>query len=440
MWTPGGLFLNFSYLQVIEIRKGVGFYPESYFSAVRERVVRDVEVLFPVVVALDTIALHLYRYRVPLSGRYVDLGAPQRFTVALDDFVDAEVVLQGIGARDVIVVSVPVAPDRAAALVVFILSLGELGAPLHLRVNVYAVVVFQRLADLTYDPRGALVFSLPMVLVSAAAAAALFFWLRPGMLKLISRKSVKTVPLFKGGASTAVLSCAGAIPLVLLAGLAVRGINFREAWDIAAGSAFNSAATALSAAMMMILFLLFACARRGRRMSGFVQLAWLLGLCLPASVIGQALVTAFNRDLWLQVYGTPLMIVLGNVARYGFLAMLPMLAAFGQLSRSWDEAAASGGAGWLTRLIRIRLPLALPGVFTAACVGALFSLKDFQTSMSYIPPGFDLLPVRLVTWDANGDPATVAGIALMHVVMTVAILALTVVGSFLAQRRRLGFA
>jgi iron(III) transport system permease protein len=75
-------------------------------------------------------------------------------------------------------------------------------------------------------------------------------------------------------------------------------------------------------------------------------------------------------------------------------------------------------------------PRGLTGTFVLALA---FALRDLETAVLYYPPGGQPLTVQIFTLEANGAPGVVAGLALLHVLLTLAVLA---VGAVLLQRRK----
>jgi iron(III) transport system permease protein len=62
-----------------------------------------------------------------------------------------------------------------------------------------------------------------------------------------------------------------------------------------------------------------------------------------------------------------------------------------------------------------------------------FCLRDLETAVMYYPPGGEPLTVRIVTLEANGPGAVVAGLALVQLVLGGACLG---VGAWLLGGRR----
>ncbi|MET9262666.1 iron ABC transporter permease [Amycolatopsis sp. NPDC004079] len=110
---------------------------------------------------------------------------------------------------------------------------------------------------------------------------------------------------------------------------------------------------------------------------------------VPATVMAVAWVLAANPangplallvervfGLSVDIYSLPGMILVAGI--FGVPSMYLMLApTFARLNLEFEEAAATSGAGWLTRTRKIVLPLTLPGMSAAAMLLSVIALEEF---------------------------------------------------------------
>src|SRR5262249_28650962 len=92
-------------LEVVEVGPGVGLGPQADLARLREGRVLRFEILLAVQGDGHLVALHGDLESMPLAGGYLQLFL--RFQLdpfAIDDLVEAQVVLQGVHAGDVVVV------------------------------------------------------------------------------------------------------------------------------------------------------------------------------------------------------------------------------------------------------------------------------------------------------------------------------------------------
>ncbi|RLB57173.1 MAG: hypothetical protein DRJ42_01250 [Deltaproteobacteria bacterium] len=316
------------------------------------------------------------------------------------------------------------------ALIVFALTLSEIGAPMFLRVRTYPAAVLSRLGGIGYAPGEAVALVLPLL----AVGLVLVFIDR----RLIGRRSFASLgvrsrqltPMALGRArkpvSAAVwlLALVSLLPLGALAGQAgASGMADALDW-IGPSMGTSLAASALAAGVITLVGVVVghALARRRRGALALDALV-LLTFIMPASVLGVGMVAAWNRPGTQFVYTTLAVLVLGLVARYGILGVRALDAVFHQSSPHYEEAAAAFGAGFFRRMARVVLPMHGRGVFAAWLIAFVFCMRDLDAVVVFYPPGLEPLPVRIFTLEANGPGPVVAALSVYHALLTAAVLA-----------------
>ncbi len=308
-----------------------------------------------------------------------------------------------------------------AAVLVFLLALGEFTVPGFFRVDVFATRSLERFAAF-YDVRGATAAALPL-----AAAALLVLPLESAFL---GRRGAplpgagtrrRTVPLgrFRAPALAGVLFVAGvlvALPLSALAARAAAPGAFRGALARAGDALPRTIAWSVTGASLLLLGGVLLGLVVGRReLPGWraVDGLALFLFALPGAVTGIGLVALWNRPATAFLYGTPLVVLLGWFARYAALPLRVTTAHLRGIPPALEEAARLAGASWWLRTRRVTLPLLGRGLFLAWIVGYVFCARDTAIAMLVYPPGRDTLPVRIVTLMANGTPGMVAALCLL---------------------------
>jgi iron(III) transport system permease protein len=137
-------------------------------------------------------------------------------------------------------------------------------------------------------------------------------------------------------------------------------------------------------------------------------------------VIGIGLISLWNTRWTNLVYGTPVIIIFGYLAKYTALTSRISLAQLARIPSSMEEAAQVAGAGWFRRIALIVAPLARRGLFACWIVGYIFSLRDTGITMTVYPPGHETLPVRIFTLMANGSPELIAALCIIMITATLA--------------------
>jgi len=330
-----------------------------------------------------------------------------------------------------------------AAIVVFALSVSELGVPMFLRVDVFPAAVFARLGGIQYAPGEAFVLALPLMPV---ALGLLFLERRlvgAGSFAVAGLRGMSRapIPLQRWRPALAAASwsvaLAGALPLGALALRAVRGGGFGNLPQWIGQAPWTSLGTAAVAATLIAavgLVLGHGAARRLRGASMLDALA-VLAFVTPASVLGVGLIAVWNSSATRALYGSVAILIIGYTARYVVVGIRAVASVVLQSPVHLEEAAAAAGARFWRRLIRIVLPVNSRGVAAGWLLAMVFCLRDFETAVLYYPPGREPLPVRIFTLEANGPPPVVAALALAHVLITALVLA---VGVLLLPRRSAG--
>lgn len=347
--------------------------------------------------------------------------------------------LVGSPLRAATLVLVPCAAPAVVlgAIVIFALAFSELGVPMFLRVDVYPAVVFARLGGMDFAPGEAAIFVLPLVVV-----ALVLFWLerrfagRRAVAVLGSRAHARE-PLFRPHPVTFALASLAALasllPLLSLAAQ-MRRAGLDEVWRWTGDSAWNGLRASALAAVLMTLVAVVLGRGLARKIAGS---GWLDGLAtlafiLPSSIVGVGIVGAWNRPATNWLYASFGILVVGFVARYSAVATRAFAAAVAQVPASLEDAARTVGAGYLRRLALLagmtRRELVATFVFAL-----VFALRDLETAALFYPPGGEPLTVRIFTLEANGPPAVVSALAVLHVLITFAAASVGLVA--LARRR-----
>ncbi|MCK6529313.1 ABC transporter permease subunit [Myxococcota bacterium] len=329
-----------------------------------------------------------------------------------------------------------------AAIVVFALALSELGVPMFLRVDVFPAAVFARLGGVDYAPGEAFALALPLVPV----AACLLILER----RFVGRHSYAVLGLRSGARAplplrrlraplTAAATIASIVSVAPIAALAIRasrgsgGVATILDWSRRAPlNGVLAAAAAASGISAIGLIVGHAAARRERGASVLDALS-VLAFVTPASVLGVGLIAVWNRAATQMIYGTLAILVVGYMARYVAVGVRVVASSVSQSPVHLEEAAAAHGAHFARRLFRIVLPLHARGVMFAWLLAAVFCMRDLETAVLFYPPGGEPLTVRIFTLEANGPESVVAGLALLQVGMTLAVLGL---GAFAFLWRR----
>ena len=325
-----------------------------------------------------------------------------------------------------------------AAMLVFLLTMGEFGVPTFLRYDVFAVESFTQFSAF-YNFGAATAAAIPLALVTLVLLAFERRFLRERTCQLRPVSTAERPPTIAlGSARGWVLVGVGFLCLILviapvsiLVWQSLSGGAYLEAFSRAGGSLLRSLAyAALGASLLALLGFLVGYLIHAQALPFWRTLdsLTLFLFALPGTVIGIGLIALWNRPATNFIYATPAIILLGFLAQYSALTSRITVAALGQLPPSMEEAAQVLGAGWLRRTTAIVAPLAKRGLAAGWLVAYIFCLRDMGISMLVYPPGHDTFPVRIFTLMANGSSGLIAALCVLMLAVTLVPLGLLSLG------------
>jgi len=316
-----------------------------------------------------------------------------------------------------------------SAILVFLLTLAEFTVANYLRYDVYAAETFIQFSAF-YDFGAATAAALPLLgmtllllWVEAHFLRDKTYRLRPNVEE--SERSPITlgkwrIRLFVPVALTALLIVI--IPILTLLIESAGMANYVEAVDRAGGSLLRSLLYALIGATLLTLigFLIgYLIEKRVLKLWRWVDSVTIFLFALPGTLLGIGLISLWNTPWTNFIYTTPLIIILGYLAKYSALSSRITITQLAQISPSMEEAAQMAGAGWFRRMALIVVPLSRYGLITAWLVSYIFVLRDTGITMLVYPPGYETLPVRIFTLMANGSSQLVAALCILMIAITI---------------------
>ncbi len=321
-------------------------------------------------------------------------------------------------------------------VLVFLLTLGEVGVPTFLRYPVYPLETLTQFAAF-YDFSAATTAAIPMLAVTLAILAAEYRLLHNQTLGLGGatlggeRTQVELgrwrSPFFGIVFGWALVTVVLPLAVLLIQSLSLSA--FAEALSRAGPSIERSLAFAMIGATALSVLGFFCGYLIHDRTLPFWRSVDALALflfTLPGTVIGIGLISLWNRPMTNAIYGTPAVIIIGYLAQYAALPIRMTSATLDRIPASLEQAAQLCGASWFMTLRQIVAPLAKRGLIAAWTIGYVFCLRDLGISMVVYPPGSDTLPVRILTLMANGAPSLIAALCVILIIVT--LLPLAVVG------------
>jgi iron(III) transport system permease protein len=314
-----------------------------------------------------------------------------------------------------------------AAVLVFLLTIGEVGVPTYLRYPVYPVETLTQFAAF-YDFSAATAAAVPLLLVTLAILTLEFAVLRKRASELRTvtfetRTQIKLgswrIPLLGIVSVWGIVTVA--LPLAVLIFQSWSLGAYSDALARASGSILRSLIFAVIGASLLT-FLGFLCGYlihdRTLPIWRTVDALTLFLFILPGTVIGIGLISLWNTPMSNFIYRTPAIIILGYLAQYAVLPTRTASAFLDRIPRSLEQAAQLSGASWGVTLRDIVVPLARHGLILMWIISYVFCLRDLGVSILVYPPGEDTLPVRILTLMANGTPSLIAALCVLLIAVT----------------------
>ena len=169
-------------------------------------------------------------------------------------------------------------------------------------------------------------------------------------------------------------------------------------------------------------------ARRGGRLLGALAFAAELPYALPGVVLAIACILLFLKPLPLLgfgLYNTVWIILVAYLMRFLILVLRPVVGAYQQLDRSYEEAAQMAGARFAFRQRTIALPMVAPAAAAGALIVFLTAFNELTVSALLWSSGAETLGVAVFSLEQGGDSTYAAALAGLSVVVTIAIMAAT---------------
>ncbi len=315
-----------------------------------------------------------------------------------------------------------------SAMLVFLLSFGEFSVPNFLRYDVFPVESFTQFSAF-YNFEAATAAAVPLAVVTLVLLLVEASFLRERTYQLQPFSDRDPVPLIRLGRQRKgwllLLATAGFVivilPMIVLIVQSGSARAYADALDKAGDSLARSILYALIGATLLTLlgfFTGYLVQTRALRHWRLVDSMTIFLFALPGTVIGIGLVSLWNRPWTNMIYSTPLIILLGYLAKYTALTHRITVRQLARIPPSMEEAAQVAGAGWFRRMAFVVAPMARRGLLAGWLVGYVFSLRDTGITMLVYPPGYETLPVRIFTLMANGSPELIAALCILLITAT----------------------
>ncbi|MFH9609236.1 ABC transporter permease [Streptomyces sp. NPDC017448] len=158
---------------------------------------------------------------------------------------------------------------------------------------------------------------------------------------------------------------------------------------------------------------------RGKRL---LDALFILPVAVPSVVVGLAVLVAYSRPPVL-LNGTRWIVILAHTVLVTAFAYQSVSAAVRRLDPVYEQAAAGLGASPARVLWRVKLPLLLPSLTSAAGLCFALSMGELSATMMLYPPDWTPLPVHIFAATDRGSLFTGAALAVVLMATTLLVLA-----------------
>jgi iron(III) transport system permease protein len=148
----------------------------------------------------------------------------------------------------------------------------------------------------------------------------------------------------------------------------------------------------------------------------------ILPAAVPGMVLGLGYILAFNRPgnpvYW--IYETTLLLAICNVYHYHAQGFLIATTSVKQISRTFDEASAMLGAGFLRTMARITLPIIWPSIVSVGVFFFMRSMVTLSAVIFLITPATQLAAVSVLLLDDAGQLNQAAAFSVCIIAVVIA--------------------
>jgi iron(III) transport system permease protein len=165
--------------------------------------------------------------------------------------------------------------------------------------------------------------------------------------------------------------------------------------------------------------------------SGILESLSFLSFSFPGIVIGIGFMWFFVRT---PLYATIWALLIGYIATYLPYGLRPLTSAFIQIHSHLEESSRVCGAGTLTTLRRIVIPLLIPGIVSGWILMATMFVRELSLSVVLSRPGTEVLAVQILRFAEDGLWGRLSALGIMMIVISTSLVVVaSLIGGKLAK-------
>ncbi|MDD3982259.1 MAG: iron ABC transporter permease [Spirochaetia bacterium] len=331
----------------------------------------------------------------------------------------------------------------AAALLVFIRSIGNFGIPAIIGGDQYVLptLIYFRVNGF-WDLNGASSIAVVNVLITGAV-----LWFQK---YVVSRREYETIsashveiqqhkhPVLR---VVAFLYCLVVLLVSLAPQIVIIVMSFFEKWQGLLPEGFTLAnfskipknspkellnslylstiATLLTAILGSIIA--YITERRKPKGAGILDMAVMAPFILPGTVVSVALLSAFSGRSAIPLGGTYTIIIIAYMVRRTPYVYRSVAASLTQLNPSLEEASTIAGAHWIYTFRRVSVPLILPGIISGSILTFSTLLQELSTTILLYGARTRTVPIQIYGAVADGKMGEASALSVLLLIVVFAI-------------------
>jgi iron(III) transport system permease protein len=216
------------------------------------------------------------------------------------------------------------------------------------------------------------------------------------------------------------------LPLVVLLLQTKAVAIFGVVWQNAAREIIvTTLLSIVSATAITVLAYLLGGALAGRkgRLNAGLDLFCFAPLALPATVMGIGMIYVWNRPATQLVYTSAAILVLVYAARFIPFSLRAVMAGMQQIGPAMRDAAVLYQRRWLQRMLRIELPLSMPGIIAGWCMAFILCMGELGATLLVVPAGMGTISLKIYTLMHYGANQMVAALSIELVMLNLLVAA-----------------
>jgi ABC-type Fe3+ transport system permease subunit len=307
-------------------------------------------------------------------------------------------------------------------VLIFIFSLSDFSVPAFFGVRTFTTEIFTQFSAF-YNYEVAIGQSIILLVISLALMVGEGKYLADAPFFAIETKGSSSKQYELGNKKIAIhfllillLFVSTILPVFILIfqSLSGKAIVFMKAWNLIYPTILQSLGLAFLGSLLIVSVGLWIAFMKERFSFSLPNNLVLVTFIVPSTVFGIAIIGFFNNSTINFVYSSFLIILIGYLGRFVFIASRIIGNGLKQIPLSLEESATVIGVNPIMNFFKITLPLLLPSLFATFVLTFVLSLGELGTTIMVYPPGTELMPIKIFTIGANAPQALTSSMTLIN--------------------------